>query len=144
MNATPFSKVNVSALTGAALDWAVATCEGLPIQRDPMAFSAGSESGYWIWDERTPTQTRYQLIGREYSPSSNWSQAGPIMDAHDIFPSRYYACAENNPNEYQAGTGLAWVRGETPIQAAMRSVVASVFGDEIEVPSALIDAMAQA
>lgn len=130
--------VDVADLNGAALDWAVAVCENQPVVRDPMGFETGSESGYWIWDDSDPKNTKYQRIGREYSPSSNWAQAGPIMERHDIYPCRYYGCAENNPNVFQAGKGISWIRGETPLIAAMRSLIRSNFGNEIDVPETLL------
>lgn len=134
------SVTDVANLGGAALDWAVAICENQPVAHDPMGFETGSESGYWIWDDSASAlrNRTYQLIGREYSPSSNWAQAGPIMERHDIYPSRYYGCGENNPNQFQAGSGLARSRGETPLIAAMRSLIRSNFGNEIDVPETLL------
>lgn len=130
-------EVSVASLTGEALDWAVANIEELPVRLDPMGFVNGSEAGFWIWDEKGPTRPRYQLIGRGYSPSTSWTQAGPIMEKFEVFPSRYFGCAETNPGKFQAGSGVFWMRGETPLVAAMRSIVAIRFGVEIEVPECL-------
>jgi len=130
------SVIDVADLSGVALDWAVAVCENQPVVRDPMGFETGSESGYWIWDDSFGSNTTHQLIGREYSPSRNWAQAGPIMERHDIYPSGYHGCGENNPNKFQAGSARS--RGETPLIAAMRSLIRSNFGNEIDVPETLL------
>jgi hypothetical protein len=130
-------KVKTKCLANAALDWAIAKCESLPVVRDPMGFKAVSESGYWVWDERNKKPI-YMLIGREYSPSKKWEQGGAFIEKYDVFPSRYHGCAENNPEKFQAGVGLCWMRGESPLIAVSRSVVASVLGDEIEVPEILV------
>ena len=130
-------EVSVASLTGEALDWAVANIEELPVMRDPMGFKNGSQAGFWIWDEGNPKDPRYQLIGGSYSPSTSWAQAGPIIEKFEVFPSRYFGCAEANPEKFQAGSGVFWMRGETPLVAAMRSIVASRFGVEIEVPECL-------
>ncbi|MBC6987530.1 phage protein NinX family protein [Alteromonas sp. BZK5] len=126
--------VPVNNLKGAALDWAVAVCEAKCIAFDPMGFKNGANAVFWIWDERDPKKPIYQVIGAEYSPSTIWSQAGPIIEKHNIYPSCYHGCAAGNPNKFQAGTGLAWCRGETPLIATMRALVRGKFGDEIELP----------
>ena len=132
------SMIDVAQLSGTALDWAVAICENLPVVHDPMGFGTGSESGSWIWDDSLDTDTKSQLIGRGYSPSCNWAQAGPIMERHDIYASRYYGCDDNNANKFQAGLGLARSYGETPLIAVMRSLVRTIFGNEIDVPETLL------
>ena len=130
------AKVKVEVLTGKALDWLIATLQGEPVVLDPMGFKTGSEAGYWIWDDEISV---YMLIGRNYSPSSNWSQGGNIMEQYGIFPSVYGGCGENSDQKYQAGTGLNWYRGETPLIAVMRSVVSTVLGKEVDVPSILLN-----
>lgn len=133
------AKVDVSELKGAALDWAVAVCENKPIQYNPMGFEGGAESGYWIWENKSPIgRSIYLLIGRDYSPSSDWAQAGEIMERYDIFPSRYFGCGENNPNKYQAGNGRISVRGETPLIAVMRAFILTKLGEEeMDIPDPL-------
>jgi hypothetical protein len=108
-------------LKGAALDWAVAQIEDIPVVvRANDLFYADSQFS----------------DGGIYCPSVSWDQGGPIIDKYDVFPSRYFGCSEDNPERYQAGT-LYWMRGETPLMAAMRSLVASKFGDEIDVPESI-------
>jgi hypothetical protein len=119
-------------LTDAALDWAVAKAEGKFITRDPMGFGVRSANGgYWIWDEN-------MQIGNHYSPSSLWSQGGPIIEREQIettlVAGGWFAGREQMPvtslHRYQ---GL----GPTPLVAAMRCYVASSLGEEVEVPDEL-------
>lgn len=131
-------KIKTRDLIGAALDWAVASCEGLPIRRDPMGFGSQSPGGYWIWSDSYPPQPAYMQIGRKYSPSTLWEQGGPIIDREKIvtdFDRTYdwdqpWRCAVSiNPyNRYE---------GETNLIAAMRCYVDSKIGDEVDVPDKL-------
>lgn len=155
-------KIKTSELTGAALDWAVAVCEGLPIRHDPMNFGpAVAEGGFWIWDERGPIGKRdYRLIGRQYSPSNNWSQGGPLIERERITvihterwdtdkghvplcaaskgphsPTESYEHVQMVPT-YIIGADDS-ITGPTPLIAAMRAFVASKLGDEVDIPTEL-------
>jgi len=111
--------MKTSELTGAALDWAVAKCEGF----DPETLN-------------TKTGVVYSLRYGVYTPSTNWSQGGPIIEREAITVS------EGSPV-----IGLEWMacdRGSTHIQhgptyliAAMRCYVASKLGDDIDLPKEL-------
>lgn len=144
-------KIKTNELTGTALDWAVATCEGLPIRHDPMNFGrAFPEGGFWIWDDSGPIGKRdYRLIGRQYNPSTNWTIGGPIIEREGIevvrgnnliFPKG------NEKGEYEEPLWLASrdagreFHGQTPLIAAMRCYVASKLGEEIEVPAEVMAA----
>lgn len=137
--------VSVSDLQGAALDWAVAKAEGLPVRRDPMGFRSGSESGYWLWEEIGHKLNRYGLIGREYSPSAKWEQGGPIVDELRE-RSRYQFLVESDGENTRV---LSWPRedvfssgyGASMLVAIMRCFVASVMGDVIDVPASLSDSV---
>ena len=96
-------KVKTSELTGHALDWAVARCEG----------GVGVD----------------QLIGTWYSPSTNWTQGGAIIERERIrIDPRGVWCAAHDSCEW------TYYTGETPLIAAMRCFVASKMGDEVEIP----------
>lgn len=99
-------KIKTSELTGAALDWAVARCEG----------GVGNN----------------QLIGAWYSPSTDWTQGGPIIEREGIAT---LPC----PRGWAAriGFGSEYIEGTTPLIAAMRCYVASKLGDEVEIPEEL-------
>lgn len=133
--------VSVSDLQGEALDWAVAKAEGLVIRRDPMGFGSGSESGYWIWEESGRGLKRYGLIGREYSPSTKWSEGGPIIDALRECGQHQFSlqtdaggvCVLSRPTESISFRGC----GETVLIAAMRCYVAVKLGESLAVPAFL-------
>lgn len=111
-------------LTGAALDWAVAKCEGIELT---------NYSGNLI--------IRYD--GDGWQPSTDWSQGGPIIEREEISISRDF---ESGRIEWAAWTPApirddaeAFGYGPTPLIAAMRCYVASRLGDEVEVPEELIN-----
>ena len=109
-------QVKTSELIDYALDWAVAKAEGY------TGTALESRTGEW------------------YSPSTDWSQGGPIIeregitldyDAYDqdkLWEARHYA---------SDGTLLNNEYGDTPLIAAMRCYVASKLGDEVDVPEEL-------
>lgn len=101
--------MKTSELTGAALDWAVAQCEGISVRNG--------------FDDNCP----------EYS--TNWTQGGPIVerewvDLHCVNDSLWEA-------ECPAPCGLAMQNGPTPLIAAMRCYVVSKLGDKVDVPEEL-------
>ena len=126
-------KVKTSELQGAALDWAVAKCEGYT-DLHKIAGRMPHEPQLGIW----PPRKEYGAMDLwELSFSTDWAQGGPIIERKRI-GFKY------------TGTGLefvAWVNGElctahdqygpTPLIAAMRCYVASKLGDEVEVPDEL-------
>lgn len=133
--------IKTSDLAGAALDWAVAQCEGEPIRFDPMAIGADRIGPqYWIWDERRGMGAyRFLRIGGSYNPSRNWTLAGPIIEReHIVF--------------LDSSTGAFWdarytqtlsacpmiMRGPTPLVASMRCYVAAKLGDAVDVPLGLL------
>ena len=108
-------KIKTSELDGAALDWAVAKCEGLDQYFD-------SEEKCAFDDE-----------GCAYEPSTNWAQGGPIIEREliairFICESRWESWWSGWPKSFQV------VYGPTPLIAAMRCYVASKLGEEVEVP----------
>jgi hypothetical protein len=98
-------------LTGAALDWAVAKCEG----------GVGEN----------------QLLGAWYAPSTDWSQGGPIIEREGITVSdgspvtglEWMACDRGSTHIQH---------GPTYLIAAMRCYVASKLGDDVEIPKELL------
>ncbi len=112
--------MKTSELTGAALDWAVAKCEPDDTVRIYFDEDTGEKLCHDDWD--VP----------EFSPSTDWSQGGPIIERECI------------DLQYQGGETDVWaadmfnadsmVYGDTPLIAAMRCYVASKLGVEIELP----------
>lgn len=99
-------------LQGAALDWAVAKCEG--------------NGGVWYETDKDPIP---------FTPSTDWAHGGPIIEREKMqlwIGLRWNASMESssiNPAEFESGP--------TPLIAAMRCYVASKFGEEIDIPKEL-------
>jgi hypothetical protein len=112
-------------LTGAALDGAVAKCEGLIFQAGAWYKPATEMLAAW----RIPV----------YAPSTDWSRGGPIIDRERIHlcPIIYndepaWDCWIDDINPQRVH-----FYGPTPLIAAMRCYVASKLGDQVEVPAEL-------
>jgi len=97
-------------LSGTALDWAVAKCECV--------------------DE---DECLYVVKKDGWKPSTDWSQGGPIIEREKI------ALYLNGDDEWSAEDGWKRALGETPLIAAMRCYVAIKLGDEVDIPSELLE-----
>lgn len=114
--------VHVSELTDAALDWAVAKCEGEDEENtlDPLT---------WIYTAK-PTGC--------WDFSTDWSQGGPIIERENIstcWEGTIWVATRFNKNCGETWFGHQY--GSTPLIAAMRCYVASKLGDEVEIPDEL-------
>lgn len=119
----------ISALEGRPLDWAV-------------GFARCMEA-----NNGKPVQARYMmnkaLENGMASPSTNWTEAGAIIDKHLSF------IEDKGNGRFCAGINLwtkkksmyngGWIHGygSTYLIAAMRCYAMSVLGDSIELPDAL-------
>jgi hypothetical protein len=130
--------MKTSELTGHALDWAVAKCEGYTglhkiVGRMPHEPQLGI----------LPPRKEYGVMDLwELSYSTDWSRAGPIIEREEM-----------GVQCIPAGTRKGWwalvtssfhdrsipdeMHGDTPLEAAMRCYVASKLGDEVEIPAEL-------
>jgi len=131
--------MKTSELTGIALDYAVAICEGMSnLRKNPHQFDGGL-----IMD--CPSGVVMYLT--QHSPSTEWAQGGLIIEREgiQIFVSDYDV---DLPPPLIRGWGaksliaeLACnddsVYGETALIAAMRCYVASKLGDDVEIPGSL-------
>jgi len=102
--------MKTSELTGAALDWAVAKCEGQTYHG--------------------PAWTK---------PSTDWAQGGPIIEREAISlqwvnESSWEAYISDSVGVYVEFSES----GPTPLIAAMRCYVTSRLGDEVDVPKELL------
>jgi hypothetical protein len=138
--------MKTSELTGAALDWAVAKCEG-------------HDAHFYNGVVRT---TMRGVFGSECSYSTDWAQGGAIIEREGITlvcaqgeysaklrGAETYWVAEKGhqcANEVYGPQGDDWgtcfqiedhLAGKTPLEAAMRCYVASKLGDEVEIPEEL-------
>jgi hypothetical protein len=107
-------------LTGIALDWAVAKIT------NPEWW----DDGYMDGD---PMAALDMDDGAVYSPSTNWAQGGPIIEREKLVIS---------PDPQHGWRAMPYMDltefyGPTPLVAAMRCYVASVLGDEVDIPEEL-------
>lgn len=102
-------------LTGAALDWAVAKCEG---------YEPFNDSVSWLIEH----DGRYVDLPRY---STNWAQGGPIIEREKI------GLLPSGNAYYERNGGTYYSYGPTPLIAAMRCYCASKLGDTVEIPEEL-------
>lgn len=119
-------KIKTQTLTGAALDWAVAKCEGIALALAPFR---GAKNFVILGQNMKPTSS-------QYLPSSAWAQGGPIIERECIalIPLRSGWSAQA-PYDYVRETERPKIYGPTPLIAAMRCFVASNLGNEVDVPN---------
>jgi hypothetical protein len=112
MKSTKENEMKTNELTGATLDWAVAKCEGYRLDLVPEG---------------------------EYTPSTDWSQGGPIIEREGVGLDQYadYPQWQAFTPAPEQPSGQAVCNGPTPLIAAMRCYVASKMGAEIDLPKEL-------
>jgi hypothetical protein len=110
--------MKTSELTGAALDWAVAKCDG-------------KEMRAW----RT-----YKRLNR-VNYSTDWAQGGLIIERERLQVTTerngIWICSIPFAVEIGGYRKYIFTHGPTPLIAAMRCYVASKLGDDVEVPEEL-------
>jgi len=119
-------EVKTNTLAGAALDWAVAQVEGLP------ALVYKCDAPYVYID----------LPGRgcgPYLPSHAWCEGGPLIEKYKLDlgapmeTDQLVIWSANTEWGYPLGH-----KGETPLIAACRAIVAAKLGDTVQVPKELM------
>ena len=119
-------QVKTSELNDNALDWAVAKCEGL------LKDQGGNLELFG-----TKLKVHPSSLGVVFTPSTDWSQGGPIIEQEKI-------SLFEGVNNWSAKTSVdhpLWDKrweASTPLIAAMRCYVASKFGDTVEIPDQLL------
>lgn len=129
-------KIKTAELTGAALDWAVAQVVGVKVITDPnsprqrqMVEDAEAVNGWYC-----------------YSPSTDWSQGGPLIEKYHItfssiwngWHSRLFATIGFRRTISGENANGAGGKEFNYLLAACRAVVVAEMGDEVEVPQELI------
>ena len=109
--------MKTSELTGAALDWVVAKCEGITTP--------------YIGHFRLPILEAVK--SHQYSPSTLWEQGGPIIERERFV----IAPASSTLWAATSLIGNCTRLGTIPLIAAMRCYVTSKLGDEVEIPEEL-------
>lgn len=125
-------KIKTCELSGKALDFAVAKCIA-NVHEDAM-LNGTTMSGWWV--SNLFIDPNHWVRSDEFNPSTNWAQGGPIIERNDICLSSWYskweACASHGRCASRRTSG------PTPLIAAMRVIVASKLGDEVEIPGELL------
>lgn len=119
-------------LTGSALDYAISKAEGIQVWKDSS--NEGVVNGEFLY--------HFNKDWVRYTPSTDWSQGGPIIDREGILsgPSPFRA----ELGKFAACVGSNWDEGKfigtgpTRLVAAMRCYVASKLGDEVEIPKQIM------
>jgi hypothetical protein len=116
-------------LSGVALDWAVAKCEGEDVQ----------------YIDDGITQCLLRASSGRYSPSTDWAQGGAIIEREKI--GMWFCDEVVDAETDEVVRGAAWyaetfegehgVTGQTALIAAMRCYVASKLGDDVNLPEGL-------
>ena len=122
-------KFETSQLTGHALDWAVAKCEGMRIEVRPKSacgrplYVLAAEQGRepWLW-----------------YPSTNWAQAGSIIERENIgLVCQKIGSTQGCAYRHTENGEVFYYYGSTPLIAAMRCYCCATLGDEINIPEEL-------
>lgn len=115
-------KIKTNELEGAALDWAVAKAADAPCYHD-------GDIDFWLSRHR-------------FNPSESWMFGGPIVDrfVNHLCKTEYgcYADAVTKDGSYCLPLDECDGKGDTMLIAAMRAIVASEIGDEVDVPEELL------
>lgn len=147
-------EVKTAELSGYALDWAV----GMAIYGAGVQLYAEPQRLFWLEGP----------LGKPWNPSADWSQGGPLISSNQVYlepPHDVHRAFLNEKNGRISGiwqtyeswhaTVSARVRtlppkiegfpgivgrgeGPEPLIAACRAIVASHFGDTVQVPEELI------
>lgn len=138
----------VSELEGEALDWAVAKAigdedvrlhDGIVEDRDGRPVEH-----FVIIDCEDYSEKPFRWV-EAYSPSTDWSQCGPLIEACSIaISSPGHSLLAEKDDLWCASTpsGAVVQTGKTPLIAACRAIVAAKLGDRAEVSIALLKATA--
>ncbi|WKW34377.1 DUF2591 domain-containing protein [Pseudomonas viridiflava] len=130
-----FTEVKTEELSGEALNWAVAIAEKLTAFVAPPQY--GNPHLVCVMGDY------FSRGGYRYSPSTDWSQIGPLIAKHriDLTFDRdglvfAYLCDQDGLELPSSNKWEAF--GETHLIAACRAIVASVLGETVSVPTELL------
>ncbi len=115
------------ALTGTALDYAVAKALGM--RQDGVWWLDASSNSYLLLPD-------FDGMSRLWRPSEDWGQAGPIIQQarisliapaayNDWIARKFLPGEDKNDNDYD----------RTPLPAAMRCFVIAKLGYEVDIPA---------
>lgn len=130
---TNMIEVKTADLIGPALDWAVANAAGWPVEIKPHGQYSNASTGHKLKARSYRLWMVSDVDPEECTPSSDWSQGGPLIEKHTstvthaAYDAGWWAHSGNHIGE-----------GKTPLIAACRAIVAAKLGDVVGVPTELI------
>lgn len=128
-------KIKVATLTGELLDYWVAKAQNICVHKNTEDWI---ETGP-IYEHEIYTRCldcKREEVGHElkYSPSTDWSQGGPIIEREGIrwqpMPNDKYISWVSRAMENEGRFNAEY--GSTLLEAAMRAFVTFKFGEEVE------------
>lgn len=143
-------------LTRAALDWAVAICEGRNLDmrhnyikrkavennytdEEGLAFHLSTQVNEIIDLDTVSSLSSLAMFStldiKTIAYSGDWALGGPIIERESLELGRY---ADLWQATAHLEDGSIFEHGKTPLIAAMRCYVASKLGDEVEIPKELL------
>lgn len=127
--------MKVAELEGRALDWAVAKAQGWVNYHEDSV----EQGAVWYTQPEQAPYGHYTMV-RYYKPSTDGVQGICLIDKYRITlqPVADGWVAGMSDSKHPATS--AWTakgRGHTPLIAAMRCLVASVYGEDIDIPKEL-------
>lgn len=139
--------VEVGDLKGGALDWAVAQAtenEDVEINSGYSTDRNGAKIESGLVERFTDYSDRPFNWAEPYSPSTDWSQGGPLIQLYKlaVWPTfNGTFCAGGCDGDYWGELSLKGEdieEGSTPLVAICRSVVCAQLGGVVEVPAILM------
>jgi len=130
-------KIKTSELKDQALDWAVAKCD----EYKQIHISVAWKNKHGAWGNAQVMVTNEKNASYTFSPSTYWSQGGPIIEREKIETQYWPATERWSARVYDLDSGertIDMMYGSTPLIAAMRCFVASKLGNEIDIPEELL------
>lgn len=126
-------------LTGPRLDYWVAKAEGIECALECFMTRTPKPIACWKLKDGKP-----DFDAGPFCPSSAWHEGGPIIERENIQVSNHAASPPGmtlslwyavlpvcQPKRCATRRGHGYMDGDTPLIAAMRCYVASVYGEEV-------------
>lgn len=139
--------MKVSELSGAELDYWVANADDLAVSRYKKL--KYPDDVYWVLsqdginiihyeEQRDNNSMNRRYDEYPYSPSTNWQQGGPLIEKYEMTFGKTIVMIDGRHVRYwarleQERTDTTFEReGKTHLIAAMRCIVSSVYGEEVD------------
>ena len=135
------AKLKVSGLEGAQLDYWVTKAVGKNVSDVEFVecYDVNDPDNEYLCPKGWVEDDEGGFQMDDYSPSTNWQQGGPLIEEHGILvqPISVQLSSPMTVTKWGAfvkffGSEVDEYEGSTPLIAAMRCIVSSKYGDEVE------------